>query len=70
MQLLEAIPNIEKNNTDFDVWLKNTIASDAVDDYKKKHYIPKSIDLTFVNFLEFVEKREELFINQLSKELL
>ena len=70
LQLLEAIPNIEKNNTDFDVWLKNTIASDAVDDYKKKHYIPKSIDLTFVNFLEFVEKREELFINQLSKELL
>ena len=70
LQLLEAIPNIEKNNTDFDVWLKNTIAVDAVDDYKKKHYIPKNIDLSFANFLEFIEKREELFINQLSKELL
>lgn len=70
LQLLEAIPNIEKNNTDFDVWLKNTIASDALDDYKKKHYIPKNIDLAFANFPEFVEKREELFINQLSKELL
>ena len=70
LQLLEAIPNIEKNNTDFDVWLKTSIEVDAIDDYKKKHYIPKNVDLSFGNFLEFVEKREKLFISQLSKELL
>ena len=70
LQLLEAIPNIEKNNTDFDVWMKDTIAADAVDDYKKKHYIPRSIDLSFANFIEFIGKREDLLINQLRKELL
>jgi uncharacterized protein with ParB-like and HNH nuclease domain len=70
LQLLEAIPNIEKNNTDFDVWLKDTVAADAFDDYKKKHYIPKNVDLKFTNFPEFLEKREELLIYQLEKELL
>jgi uncharacterized protein with ParB-like and HNH nuclease domain len=70
LQLLEAIPNIEKNNTDFDVWLEDTVAADALDDYKKKHYIPKNVDLKFTNFPEFLEKREELLIYQLEKELL
>lgn len=29
---------------------ENAIVADAIDDYKKKHYIPKNIDLAFINF--------------------
>lgn len=70
LQLLEAIPNIEKNNKEFDIWLNETINIEAMDDYKTKHYIPKNIKLDFSNFIEFFDKREELLLNVLEKELL
>lgn len=68
LQLLEEIPNIEKSNIDFDVWLKDAIPALALDDYKKKHYIP-AVDLPFNNFDAFLAGRETLIIDALSKEL-
>lgn len=70
LQLLESIPNIEKSNKEFEVWLHETVNEEAIDDYKIKHYIPKNIDLDFTNFLEFLEERERLFIKALEKTLI
>ena len=69
LQLLEATPNEEKNNKDFDEWLNEAFPNpEQLKDYKKKHFIP-DIDLSFENFEEFLEKREELIIQALKKEL-
>ena len=68
LQLLEDIPNIEKSNTDFDVWLNNTVSASALSDYKRKHFIP-AVDLSFANFDCFLEEREKLLIEALKKEL-
>jgi hypothetical protein len=70
LQLLESIPNIEKSNMDFDKWIADTIPSEAVDDYKTKHYIPKNIDLGITNFEQFIDGRESIIIQKLEKELL
>ena len=66
----QQLKNIEKNNKEFDIWLNETINIEAMDDYKTKHYIPKNIKLDFSNFIEFFDKREELLLNVLEKELL
>lgn len=68
LQLLEEIPNIEKSDTDFDVWLKRTVKPSALADYKRKHYIP-DVDLSFKNFIVFLGEREGLLIEALEKEL-
>lgn len=70
LQLLESIPNIEKSNMDFDKWIVDTIPTEAVDDYKAKHYIPKNIDLGITNFEQFLEEREKMIIQKLENELL
>ncbi len=70
LQLLESIPNIEKSNMDFDKWIVDTIPTEAVDDYKVKHYIPKNIDLGITNFEQFLEEREKMIIQKLENELL
>lgn len=70
LQLLEAIPNIEKSNMDFDKWIADTIPKEAVDDYKNKHYIPKNIDLSITNFEQFLGEREKMIIQKLESELL
>lgn len=67
--MLEEIPNIEKRNTDFDKWLKETVETGAITDYKRKHYIP-NVDLGLNNFLQFLEERETLIIEQLKQELI
>lgn len=69
LQLLEATPNMEKLNKEFDVWIEATCKTEEEKiDYKKKHYIPNA-DYSFVNFIEFFEKREELLKDKL-KEIL
>lgn len=69
LQLLEGIPNMEKKNKPFDKWLKETYRdSISLSNYKQKQLIPE-IQPTFVNFLNFLEKREELIKQQLEKEL-
>ncbi len=58
LQLLEGIPNQEKSDTDFDVWLKNTCDSPgAKADYMKRHLIPET-GLLLSNFREFFEQRK------------
>lgn len=70
LQLLESIPNIEKNNIDFDKWIENLTSSEVIDEYKKKHYISKDIDLSINNFEEFFKEREKLIIKKLEEELI
>ena len=60
LQLLEATPNIEKLNKDFDLWLNETYPDDNDQkEYKKRHLIP-DVGLHFENFIEFFEERKEL----------
>lgn len=70
LQLLAAIPNIEKQAKDFDEWFNENYISDLEKmEYRKIHYMP-DMDYTYKNFLKFVEKREELLRIQLKKILI
>lgn len=69
LQLLEAIPNIEKSAMDFGEWMERYVPQEARGDYKKKHLIPTDISLGFDNFEEFFEARERLIYNALFEEL-
>jgi uncharacterized protein with ParB-like and HNH nuclease domain len=68
LQLLEEIPNIEKNAMDFDDWLSQKIPAGGLSDYKKKHYVPNG-KLDFNNFDVFLKGREKLLIQKLNSEL-
>lgn len=68
LQLLEDIPNIEKNAMDFDKWLKEKIPASEQANYRAKHYIP-DVDLSMANFDVFLEEREKLLLEKLKKEL-
>lgn len=62
LQLLEGVPNQEKSGKDFDAWLNEKYPSTSDRrDYKTKHYIP-DVDLSFANFREFIEQREEMLV--------
>lgn len=69
LQLLEAIPNIEKSAMDFNEWIEKYIPQKAQGDYKKKHLISSDVELSFDNFEEFFEERESLIYNALCEEL-
>lgn len=70
LQLLEATPNEEKNNKDFDEWLKEAFPdAGQLAEYKKKHFIP-DVDLSFTNFDEFLAEREALIVEALKKALM
>lgn len=58
LQLLEAIPNIEKNSKEFKFWFEENY-NDEMDiiNYKEKHMIP-NVNLEFENFIEFFQERE------------
>ena len=64
LQLLEAIPNIEKQDKEFGLWLTETFDAAGIEIFKDKHLIP-NVDLTFENFIEFFEEREKLIIEKL-----
>ncbi len=68
LQLLEEIPNIEKNAMDFDVWLSQKVPAGELADYKKKHYVP-NVNLDLCNFNVFFEEREKMLIQKLNSEL-
>lgn len=70
LQLLEAIPNIEKSNMDFGDWMEEYISQEERDYYKKKHLIPADVSLQFDNFKEFFESRRKLIYDTLYKELI
>jgi uncharacterized protein with ParB-like and HNH nuclease domain len=65
LQLLEALPNIEKSDRPFDVWLNETYHDTQIDSYLDKHFMPKDVSRGFLNFVEFFNKREALLKNQL-----
>lgn len=69
LQLLDAIPNIEKRNKEFKEWLDETYSLEQdKKDFKHKHYIPL-VNLNFPNFLNFMSEREKLLINNLKGQL-
>ena len=71
LQLLEGLPNEEKRDQDFNVWLENTYPNISErNEFKKKHYIPLDIDLSFTNFEEYFTKRNELITLKLRQLLL
>jgi len=65
LQLLEALPNIEKSDRPFDVWLDETYDNTQIDSYLDKHFMPKDVSRGFLNFVEFFNKREALLKDQL-----
>lgn len=65
LELLEGLPNEEKSNKDFVIWLKETFKNEKEQlDYKKRHYIPHEFDLDFKNFVIFTEKRKQIMKEQ------
>jgi len=61
LQLLEKIPNIEKLDKDFDMWLKMSYPNEwERKEFMKKNYIPENLDLSFHNFEEFIKERKKL----------
>ncbi|MCK9450600.1 MAG: DUF262 domain-containing protein [Bacteroidales bacterium] len=69
LQLLEATPNIEKLDKDFDAWFKQTYKSEQEQkDYIAKHLIPDT-EWKFNNFIDFFEQREGMMLTKF-KEIL
>lgn len=67
LQLLEAIPNVEKSDKPFDKWLnENYNTSKEKNLYKYKHLIPKSAPTGFFDFIDFFESREQKIKEELS----
>ncbi len=69
LQLLEGIPNQEKSDTDFDVWLAKVCNSpSAKTDYMKRHLIPETAH-SLSNFREFFEQRKAAIKRDLCRTL-
>lgn len=70
LQLLAAIPNIEKQNQDFADWFAETYKTDSDKiQYSTIHYLPDMV-YSYENFEMFLEKRREKIKNELEKILL
>jgi hypothetical protein len=55
LQLLEDLPNEEKLNKDFNIWLEEMHPKiEERSEFMRKHYIPQDVDLSFENFEEFL----------------
>ena len=68
LQLLEGIPNQEKNDSDFDEWLSDTFkGKQARQSFMDRNYIPDEIVLEFDNFREFFDERRQRMFDALSK---
>ena len=66
LQLLEGIPNEEKSAQEFDKWLLLNYPNEAArNEYMLKNYIPSNIDLQFPNYLNFIDRRQELIKSKL-----
>jgi len=66
LQLLEAIPNMEKQAEDFDSWFPKTYKSvSEQNDYKKKHFVPENGSLAITDFLVFYENRKVLLADKI-----
>lgn len=70
LQLLEEIPNKEKNASFFDEWIMEKFPDpDQRKDYMQKHYIP-DVDFSITNFEDFFTEREKMLFAALKKELM
>lgn len=67
LQLLEGIPNQEKNDSEFASWLDEVSCSkEARQSFCEKNYIPNSVDLDLHGFRQFFEGRRELLSKNLA----
>ena len=65
LQLLEGIPNQEKNDAEFKDWFNSVYKTEQTrHSYKEKNYIP-ALDLDLTNFRQFFAERRSLLANQL-----
>ncbi len=70
LQLLEEMPNKEKNASLFDEWIMDQFPDpNQRKDYMQKHYIP-DVDFSIKNFEEFFTEREKMLCAALKKELM
>ena len=70
LQLIGAIPNIEKKDIEFKTWLNKIYPEQRNQEhFKETHYIPNT-ELHFENFIEFFEEREKLLKAEFEKILL
>lgn len=70
LQLLAAIPNIEKQNQDFADWFANTHKTDSDKiQYRTIHYIP-DMEYSYANFELFLSERRKKIKAQLESMLL
>ena len=70
LQLLAAIPNIEKQDKDFADWFAKICptSTDKIQ-YRTINYLP-DMDYTYDNFISFIESRKKMLRKQLKKGLL
>ena len=70
LQMLAAIPNMEKQDKDFAEWYEADCPTEKDKiQYRKIHYLP-DMSYTYADFLKFIDGRRQLFRAQLKKELL
>lgn len=70
LQLIEGIPNQEKSCKDFNEWIDATYTTKADKRaYMERHFIP-DVDFSLENFQEFIEQREAMLFERLSRELI
>ena len=69
LQLLAAIPNIEKQDKDFEVWFAENYPTDTDKiEYRRINYLP-DMQYNYNSFLKFVSYRRQLLKKQLESEL-
>lgn len=70
LQMLAAIPNMEKQDKDFSDWYAVNYSTDNDKiQYRKINYLP-DMDYSYGNFIQFLEGRKQQLRNQLKAELL
>lgn len=70
LQLLAAIPNIEKQDKDFEEWFAEICPTDTDKiQYRKINYLPE-LQYSYDKFLQFVSDRRKKIKNQLKVELM
>lgn len=71
LQMLEGLPNLEKSDKLFEVWLESRYpADDERRQYLERQYIPNGVDLSLVGFRDFYLARRELMIDALARVLM
>jgi hypothetical protein len=67
LQLLQGLPNQEKSDREFELWLAEEAPEPiSLEAYRKNHLIP-DVDLSFANFPVFVAEREKLLAKRLAE---